>query len=157
MRARAALREHDTFSLRGNLIGLQYHATSISSSGYERKEKCVFPLMASSDSRRSSVSNATVVGHQTRVNPRYACHWLPICLGEHEADRCGVRKGGLRGKLGFYYSPDGAIKAFKRDELSIVSLEFNQAGCTRVCVLIYAKREAEVSILLMGAPKREKT
>ena len=119
--------------------------------------------MASSDSRRSSastadsgISDSTVVEQRNGINPRYACHWLPICRGDHEADQCRARWSGLRGKLGFYYSSDGTYKTFDRDELSTVSLVFNRTGCTRVYVLIYTKTEGEVSILFIGAPKREK-
>ena len=119
--------------------------------------------MASSDSRRSSVSTAdsgisgsTAVSSRAEINPRYACHWLPVCRGEHEADQCGAREAGLRGKLGIYYSSDGTYKTFDRDELSTVSLMFNPTGCTRVYLLIYTKTEAEVSILFVGAMKKEK-
>ena len=119
--------------------------------------------MASSDSRRSSVSTAdsgisgsTAVSSRAEINPRYACHWLPVCRGEHEADQCGAREAGLRGKLGIYYSSDGTYKTFDRDELSTVSLVFNPTGCARVYLLVYTKTETEVSILFVAVMKKQK-
>jgi hypothetical protein len=116
--------------------------------------------MASSNSRRSSCSNAdSGISCQTTaktVNPRYACYWTDNCKGKHELDSCRIRPNELRGKLGIYYSPNGIYKRFGRDQINNLPLENNPTGCTMISLLIYKNENNEPWLLFVTKLVKEK-
>ncbi len=116
--------------------------------------------MASSNSRRSSVSNAdsgiSCNTTATTVNPRYACYWLSSCHGQHELDDCQVREHDLRGKLGIYYSSNAMFRRFSRDEINKLPLEQNPTGCTMISLLIYKIENNETWLLFVTKSVKEK-
>jgi len=116
--------------------------------------------MASSNSRRSSISNAdsgiSCTTNAATVNPRYACYWSDKCHGQHELDDCQLRKSQLRGKLGIYYSSNAMFKRFKYDNENDLSLEHNPTGCTMVNLLIYKQENNEISLLFVMKQLKEK-
>lgn len=116
--------------------------------------------MASSNSRRSSCSNAdSGISCQTTaetVNPRYACYWTDNCKGKHELDSCRIRPNELRGKLGIYYSPNSIYKRFSRDQINNLPLGHNPTGCTMISLLIYKNENNETWLLFVTKLVKEK-
>jgi hypothetical protein len=118
--------------------------------------------MASSNSRRSSISNTdsgiSCTTTTKTINPRYICEWVDTCRNpKHELDDCRVRKEELRGKLGIYYSENAAYKEFDYDGINGVSLKANPTGCTMIHLLIYKKENDEMYLLFATKSVMEKS